>query len=271
MFEDDLDIDQEFETSQPAAKYDCPPSRASPTLGDNEYFDRKADADIIMGMDEDPVDRDFYVDEDVPSDDESLDNQSEDIEGGDEHVWDPEVDPEYLSNDAVLEDGLAQEDQSELEDILPHALSEHLSLLNGYLTVLRGNTYPYSYNNELNKDICTLIRSTAVRQYKYNSTYAEFETTFALDVIQVVTHHSQLDDRVSVLTLIRATAMLTLQVVAHRSQDDEVSVSTLIRATAMLTLQVVAHRSQEEAHMGAGKGAGASEVSDTLGFTRIDP
>ncbi|KAG1896540.1 uncharacterized protein F5891DRAFT_585994 [Suillus fuscotomentosus] len=54
------------------------------------------------------------------------------------------------------------------------------------------------------------------------------------------------------------------QVVAHSLQRREVSVSTLIRATAMLTLQVVAHRSQEE-------GAGASEVSDTLGFTRIDP
>lgn len=220
VFKDDLD--QEFENSQPAAKYDCPPSRASPTLGENEYFDREADTDIIMGMDEDPVDRDFYVDEDVrvdgdpilrqnfsmhqsdgeypsrpdspplhfpASDDESLDNQSilsldlgtsaithdehhewvstgEDIEGGDEHVWDPEVDPEYLSNDAVLEDGLAQEDQpSELEDILPHALSEHPALLNGYLTVFVNAAYRHATHADSEATL-TLLRSTIKTCYQ---------------------------------------------------------------------------------------------------------
>jgi len=86
VFEDDLD--QGFKSSQPAAEFECPPS---PTLEENEYFDREADTDINMGMDVDPIDRDFYVDDDVrehpsqpdspplyfpPSDDKSLDNQS---------------------------------------------------------------------------------------------------------------------------------------------------------------------------------------------------
>ncbi|KAG1794490.1 hypothetical protein EV424DRAFT_1353856 [Suillus variegatus] len=225
VFKDDLD--QEFENSQPAAKYDCPPSWASPTLGENEYIDREADTDIIMGMDEDPVDRDFYVDEDVrvdgdpilrqnfsmhqsdgeypsrpdspplhfpASDDESLDNQSilsldlgtsaithdehhewvstgEDIEGGDEHVWDPEVDPEYLSNNAVLEDGLAQEDQpSELEDILPHALSEHPALLNGYLTNI-GGVPPELELDNMARTLRTVEKRLGVDTSKIITTY----------------------------------------------------------------------------------------------------
>ncbi|KAG1904226.1 uncharacterized protein F5891DRAFT_1184420 [Suillus fuscotomentosus] len=190
MFEDDLDIDQEFETSQPAAKYDCPPSQASPTLGDNEYFDREADADIIMGMDEDPVDRDS--------------------------LWDdsPTVRRDLFVSVSIL--------NTHADQVVAHSSQRRVSV-----SVLQARTM----------------------------------------LSQVIAHRSQ---EVSVSTLIRATAMLTLQVVALCSQDDEVSVSTLIRATAMLTLQVVAHHSQE-AHMGVGKGAGASEVSDTLGFTCIDP
>lgn len=65
----------------------------------------------------------------------------DDDEQDDEQVWDPEEDPEYLSNDAVLEDGLAWEDQSEPEDILPHALLEHPALLNSYLTMFIDAAY----------------------------------------------------------------------------------------------------------------------------------
>jgi hypothetical protein len=150
-----------------------------------------------MGMDVDPIDGDFYVDDNVhkypsqpdspplyfpPSDDESLDNQSvlsldlgtpaithdehhervstsEYIEGDDERVWDPEGDPEYLSNDAVLEDGLAREDQSELEDILPHALLEHPALLNGYLTVFVNAAYRHATHADSEATL-TLLHST---------------------------------------------------------------------------------------------------------------
>jgi hypothetical protein len=199
----EYDLDQGFKSSQPAAEFECPPS---PTLEENEYFDREADTDINMGMDVDPIDRDFYVDDDVrehpsqpdsplyfpPSDDESLDNQSvlsldlgtpaithdehyervsasEYIEEGDEQdderVWDPGGDPEYLSNDAVLEDGPAREDQSELEDILPHALSEHSALLNGYLTVFVNAAYRHATHADSEATL-TLLRSTIKTCYQ---------------------------------------------------------------------------------------------------------
>jgi len=60
-------------------------------LEEHEYFDHKADTDVNMGMDVDPIYGDFYVEDNVheypsqpdspplyfpPSDNESLDNQS---------------------------------------------------------------------------------------------------------------------------------------------------------------------------------------------------
>ncbi|KAG1794667.1 uncharacterized protein HD556DRAFT_1308018 [Suillus plorans] len=85
-------------------------------------------------------------------------------------------------------------------------------------------------------------------------------------LIQVIAHRSQFSVNVSILN------SNADQVVAHRSKDDEVSVSTLIRATAMLIKSSpTIRRMMSQAHMGAVKGAGASEVSDTSGFTRTDP
>ncbi|KAG2033065.1 hypothetical protein BDR03DRAFT_985238 [Suillus americanus] len=157
-----------------------------------------------MGMDEDPVDRDFDVDEDV------------------------------------------------------HGTFNRSLRRTNYCNTT------YSYNNELNKNICTLIHSSLpiVHSWMINSHIAHQSSTAML--IQVIAHCSQRFVSVSILNTHAD------QVVAHSSQR-EVSVSTLIQATAMLTLQVVAHRSQEEARMGVGKDAGASEVSNTSGFTRTDP
>jgi len=66
-----------------------------------------------------------------------------------------------LSNDAVLEDGLAREDQSELEDILPHALLEHPALLNGYLTVFVNAAYQLGHATHADSEATlTLLHST---------------------------------------------------------------------------------------------------------------
>ncbi|KAG1879895.1 hypothetical protein F4604DRAFT_1923110 [Suillus subluteus] len=223
VFEDDLD--RGFESSQPATEYEHPPS---PTLQEKnlEYFE--ANTDTNMGMDEDPVDRDFYVDEDVcidgdpilqhnfsmdqsdgeypsrpnspplhfpVSDNKSLNNQSvlcldlstpaithdkhhkwvstgeDTIKGGDDQVWDPEVDPEYSSNDAVLKDGLTQEDQSKPEDILPHALSDHPALLNGYLTVVVNVAYKMQHMQQTQRQHSPFF---AVQSKHVIETLAEF-------------------------------------------------------------------------------------------------
>ncbi|KAG2133477.1 hypothetical protein BD769DRAFT_1386176 [Suillus cothurnatus] len=140
VFEDDLD--QGFKSSQPAVEFECPPS---PTLEENEYFDREADTDINMDMDVDPIDRDFYVDDDHYEWVSASEYIEEGDEQDDERVWDPEGDPEYLSNDAILEDGPAREDQSELRHIVAPHKGQHSKVSPRYN--IQTNT-TYSYNNE---------------------------------------------------------------------------------------------------------------------------
>jgi hypothetical protein len=70
-----------------------------------------------------------------------------------------------LSNDAVLEDGPAREDQSKLEDILPHALSEHPALLNGYLTVFVNAAYRHATHADSEATL-TLLHSTIKTCYQ---------------------------------------------------------------------------------------------------------
>ncbi|KAG2113249.1 hypothetical protein BD769DRAFT_1391694 [Suillus cothurnatus] len=213
VFEDDLD--QGFKSLQPAVEFECPPS---PTLEENEYFDHEADTDINMDMDVDPIDRDFYVDNDVrehpsqpdspplyfpPSDNKSLDNQSvlsldlgtpaithgehyewvsasEYIEEGDkqddERVWDPEGDPKYLSNDAVLEDGPAREDQSELRHIVAPHKGQHSKGCRDALIIV---THRNVYTKGINQLQCGIVSSTI--GLIENPICAEFETTFAPD------------------------------------------------------------------------------------------
>ncbi|KAG1839407.1 hypothetical protein DFJ58DRAFT_733356 [Suillus subalutaceus] len=202
VFEDKLD--QGFKSLQPAAKFECPPSptleeneyfdcEADTDINmgmDVDPIDRDlyVDDDVCEYSSQPNSPRLYFP----PSDDESLDNQSvlslnlgtpaithdehheqvstsEYIEGGDkqddERVWDPEGDPEYLSNDAVLEDGPAQEDQSKPEDILPQALLEHPALLNGYLTVFVNAAYRHATHADSEATL-TLLCSTIKTCYR---------------------------------------------------------------------------------------------------------